>query len=160
MSGVTGEFDPRTHHVVPPRAFTDFRIGEVFNLPSRTVTEANFAAFQVVSGDNHPIHYDTEYCRRQGHPGLLAHGLQVLCFSAAGAGLLPHVMGEALIGFIEQSSKFLKPVYAGDTLYPVDLAKPRKIGNTDTVQAADVLRERLQLGDFSMDEPPDPTSGS
>ncbi len=43
---------------------------------------------------------------------------------------------------------------------PVDLAKPRKIGNTDTVQAADVLRERLQLGDFSVDEPPDPTSGS
>ena len=118
MSGATGEFDPRTHHVVPPRAFTDFRIGEVFNLPSRTVTEANFAAFQVVSGDNHPIHYDTEYCRRQGHPGLLVHGLQVLCFSAAGAGLLPHVMGEALIGFIEQSSKFLKGVYPGDTLYP------------------------------------------
>ena len=118
MSGATGEFDPRTHHVVPPRAFADFRIGEVFNLPSRTVTDANFAAFQVVSGDNHPIHYDVEYCRRQGHSGLLAHGLQVLCFSAAGAGLFPHVIGEALIGFIEQSSKFLKPVYAGDTLYP------------------------------------------
>ena len=118
MSGATGEFDPRTHHVVPPWGFTDFRIGEVFNLPSRTVTDANFAAFQVVSGDNHPIHYDVEYCRRQGHSGLLAHGLQVLCFSAAGAGLFPHVIGEALIGFIEQSSKFLKPVYAGDTLYP------------------------------------------
>ena len=118
MTGATGEFDPRTHRVVPPRAFTDFQIGEVFSLPSRTVTDANFAAFQVVSGDNHPIHYDLEYCRRQGHPGLLAHGLQILCFSAAGAGLLPHVMGEALIGFIEQSSKFLKPVYAGDTLYP------------------------------------------
>ena len=65
MSGATGAFDPRTHHVVPPRAFTDFRIGEVFNLPSRTVTDANFAAFQVVSGDNHPIHYDVEYCGRQ-----------------------------------------------------------------------------------------------
>ena len=44
-----------------------------FYLPSRTLTEANFAAFQTVSGDNHPIHYDIEYCRRQGHPGLLAH---------------------------------------------------------------------------------------
>jgi len=43
---------------------------------------------------------------------------------------------------------------------PVDLAKPRKIGNTDTVQAADVLRERLQLSDFSMDEPPDSTCPS
>jgi acyl dehydratase len=111
-------FDPASHRVVAPRWFEDLAVGEVFNLPSRTVTDANFAAFQVVSGDNHPIHYDVEYCRRQGHPGLLAHGLQVLCFSAAGAGLFPHVLGEALLGFIEQSSKFLKPVYAGDTLYP------------------------------------------
>ena len=95
-----------------------FSIVPLNGLPSRTVTDANFAAVQVVSGDNHPIHYDVEYCRRQGHPGLLAHGLQVLCFSAAGAGLLPHVMGETLVGFFEQSSKFLKPVHAGDTLYP------------------------------------------
>lgn len=111
-------FDADAHRVVPTRPARDFAVGEVFRLPSRTVTEANFAAFQVVSGDNHPIHYDVEYCRRQGHPGLLAHGLQVLSFTAAGAGLFPHVIGEALIGFISQSSRFLKPVYAGDTLYP------------------------------------------
>jgi acyl dehydratase len=29
------------------------------------------------------------------------------------------VVGESLIGFIEQSSRFLKPVYAGDTVYPL-----------------------------------------
>ena len=79
----------------------------------------NFAAFQTVSGDNHPIHYDLEYCRRQGHPGLLAHGFQVLAQTAAGAGIFPHVIGESLIGFIEQSSRFLKPVYSGDTVYPL-----------------------------------------
>jgi acyl dehydratase len=28
------------------------------------------------------------------------------------------VVGDKLIGFIEQSCKFLKGVYAGDTLYP------------------------------------------
>jgi hypothetical protein len=38
-------------------------------------------------------------------------------------------------------------------------AEPSK-ANTDTVQAADVLRERLQLSDFSMDEPPDSTCPS
>ena len=43
---------------------------------------------------------------------------------------------------------------------PADLAEPRKTGNTDTVHVADVLRERMQLSDFSMDEPPDSTSGS
>jgi len=31
--------------------------------------------------------------------------------------LLPHQVEDALIGFIEQSSRFLKGVYAGDTLY-------------------------------------------
>ena len=56
--------------------------------------------------------------QRLGHPGPLAHGLQVLSFTAAGAGLFPHVIGEKLIGFIEVNAKFLKGVYAGDTLYP------------------------------------------
>jgi acyl dehydratase len=112
------DFDPAAHRVVPPRGFEDLVVGERFVLPSRTITEANFAAFQTVSCDNHPIHYDLEYCRKQGHEGLLAHGLQVLSFTAAGAGLFPHVIGQALIGFIEVQAKFLKAVYAGDTLYP------------------------------------------
>ena len=110
--------EPTEHRLVPLRGFDELRVGEVFNLPSRTIGEANFAAFQTVSADNHPIHYDIEYCRERGHPDPLAHGFQVLCFTAAGAGTFAHVIGESLIAFIEQSSKFLKPVYPGDTLYP------------------------------------------
>ena len=111
-------FDRRRHRFPESRFFEDLAVGERFYIPSRTVTEANFAAFQTVSADNHPIHYDVEYCRERGHPGPLAHGFQVLCFTAAGAGTFAHVIGESLIAFIEQSSKFLKPVYPGDTLYP------------------------------------------
>jgi acyl dehydratase len=112
------EFKSDDHHVMPLRGFGALRIGEVFKSPSRTLGDANFAAFQAVSLDNHPIHYDVEYCRKLGHPAPLAHGLQVLSFTAAGAGLFPHVIGESLIGFIEVSAKFLKAVYPGDTLYP------------------------------------------
>ncbi len=115
---MTEPFDHRRHRFPESRYFDDLAVGERFYIPSRTVTEANFAAFQTVSGDNHPIHYDIEYCRAKGHPGLLAHGFQVLCFTAAGAGTLAHVIGESLVAFIEQSSRFLKPVYPGDTLYP------------------------------------------
>src|SRR5438067_2298380 len=111
-------FDRRRHRFPESRFFEDLAVGERFYIPSRTVTEANFAAFQTVSADNHPIHYDVEYCRERGHPGPLAHGFQVLCFTAAGAGTFAHVIGESLIALIEQSSKFLKPVYPGDTLYP------------------------------------------
>ena len=37
--------------------------------------------------------------------------------SSIGATPLAHQLGETLVGFVEQSSKFLKPVYCGDTLY-------------------------------------------
>ena len=110
--------EPLQHEIVPQRGFDELRVGEVFRAPSRTLGDSNFAAFQTVSLDNHPIHYDIEYCRKLGYPSPLAHGLQVLAFTAAGAGLFPHVIGERLIGFIEVNARFLKPVYAGDTLYP------------------------------------------
>jgi len=140
-------FDPASHRVVEQRGFEDLTVGERFVLPSRTITEANFAAFQTVSCDNHPIHYDVEYCRAQGHDGLLAHGLQVLSFTAAGAGLFPHVIGDALIGFVEVQAKFLKAVYAGDTLYPaliVSELKPQRTTGVVTMQAS-VHNQRGEL---------------
>jgi acyl dehydratase len=113
------DFDPTQHRMIPEqRWFGDFRLGERFVLPSRTMTEAVFLAFQGASGDNHPIHYDVEFCKAHGMPGLLAHGLQTLAQTAPGAGLFPYYTEESIVGFIEQSSKFLKPVFAGDTLYP------------------------------------------
>ena len=82
------------------------------------MTEALFLAFQAASGDNHPIHYDVEYCRRRGMPHMLAHGFQVLIQTAAGAGDFPFMVEASLMGFLEQSSRFLHPVHVGDTLYP------------------------------------------
>ncbi|MDR0274621.1 MAG: MaoC family dehydratase [Burkholderiaceae bacterium] len=111
-------FDPRQHRLLTQqRYFEDFTLGERFALPSRTMTDALFAAFQLASGDNHPVHYDVEYCRARGMPHMLAHGFQVLIQTAAGAGLFPHMVEESLKGFIEQRSRFVHPVFVGDTLY-------------------------------------------
>jgi acyl dehydratase len=113
-------FDPSAHRVVPQqRWFEDFVLGERFVLPSRTMTDAIFLAFQAASGDNHPVHYDVEYCRARGMPHMLAHGFQVVIQTAAGAGMFPHMVEESLKGFLDQSSRFLHPVFVGDTLYPV-----------------------------------------
>jgi acyl dehydratase len=103
----------------PTHYFEDLEIGQRFPIQSRTMTDALFAAFQLASGDNHPIHYDVEYCRRHGHPQMLAHGFQALIQTAPGAGDFPRYIVASLVGFIEQSSKFLRPVYAGDTVYPM-----------------------------------------
>ena len=126
----TPAFDPAAHRMVPEqRWFEDFRLGERFVLPSRTMTEAVFLAFQAASGDNHPVHYDVEFCRARGMPAMLAHGFQTLIQTVAGAGLFPFVTEDSLAGFIEQSSRFLKPVFVGDTLYPaleVDEVTPNR----------------------------------
>lgn len=106
------------HRLAPQRWFEDFALGEIFNLPSRTMTEAIFLAFQAASGDNHPIHYDVEFCRAHGMPHMLAHGFQVAIQTAAGAGLFPFMVEESLKAFLDQSSRFLAPVFVGDTLYP------------------------------------------
>src|SRR5256885_4280612 len=113
------EFDPAQHRMVSEqRWFEDFVLGERFVIPSRTMTTAVFAAFQTASGDTHPVHYDIEYCRARGMPNLLAHGFQTLIHTAPGAGLFPFLVEQSLVGFLEQSSRFLKPVFADDTIYP------------------------------------------
>ena len=110
-------FTPESHQMVPLRSFSDFSIGEVFRAPARTITEGLFSAFQAASGDNAPLHYDREFLKRIGHEELHAHGFLTLIQSSIGATPLAHQLGENLMGFVEQSSKFLKQVYCGDTLY-------------------------------------------
>ena len=100
------------------RYFEDFAVGDKYVLPSRTQTSSIFSMFQAASGDNDPIHYDKEFCKKKGHPDMLAHGLQVLIQTAAGAGSFPSEVRDSLIGLIEVSGKILKPVYREDTLYP------------------------------------------
>src|SRR5678816_3422502 len=90
-------FDPAAHRLAATRWFDDLQLGERFLNPSRTITEALFAAFQLASADNHPIHYDREYCHAHGHRDLLAHGLLVTAQAAAGAGTFPHVIGDSLV---------------------------------------------------------------
>jgi acyl dehydratase len=123
-------FDPAQHRmIVEQRWYGDFKLGERFVIPSRTMTEGVFAAFQAASGDNHPVHYDVEYCRARGMPNLLAHGFQTLIQTCPGAGLFAYYLEESLVGFLEQSSRFHAPVFAGDTIYPaleVDELTPRR----------------------------------
>ena len=95
-------FDVRTDHSFgPSRYLEDFIVGETFYIPSRTMTDALFAAFQLVSGDNDPIHYDAQYCQDRGHPGLLAHGMQTMIQTAAGAGTFPHQVADSIGGLLD-----------------------------------------------------------
>ena len=92
------------------------REGEIFEGPSKTLTDAHFLLFSGVTGDVHPLHYDVEYAKatRFGKP--VAHGLLLVSLTALGAS----TGRERCEGFVfhEQGCRFLKPAFVGDTLKP------------------------------------------
>lgn len=109
--------------------FEDFEPGQEFPSPPRTLGEAEFKRFADLTGDDHPIHYDLDYCRERGHPERLSHGLLNTAFTVLGASALAPRVHESMIAFLEQSSKFLEPVYLGDTVHPkliVEHLKPQR----------------------------------
>jgi acyl dehydratase len=123
-----------TRELPPSKYFEDFVIGDQYIIPSRTQTSGLFAMFQAASGDNDPIHYDVESCRQRGHDDLLAHGLQVMIQTAAGAGRFPSEVADSLIGMIEATGKFLRPVYRGNTLYPLlEITDLKEQSNTGVI---------------------------
>lgn len=123
--------------IVEPKTFEDLKIGDIFRAPSRTLTDAHTSAFQTVSCDNHPVHYDKEWAQKRGHSAPVVHGLQVLAFTAPGATLFPHYIGEVFIAFSGLSCQFLKEVHSGDTLYSaLEIKELVSNGKTGTVIAA------------------------
>jgi len=110
-------FDPLDFAIVQAKTFEALQVGDVFRAPSRTLTDAHSSAFQTVSADNHPVHYDAVWARAHGHSAPVVHGLQVLAFTAPGATLFPHVIGEVFIAFTGLSCEFTGEVHSGDTLY-------------------------------------------
>jgi acyl dehydratase len=141
------QFDPANFLLVPARTFDDLQIGDIFRAPSRTLTDAHASAFQTVSADNHPVHYDAEWAKRHGHTAPVVHGLQVLAFTAPGSTLFPHTIGEVFIAFTELSCRFLKEVHAGDTLYPsLEITALSRENNVGTVTAAvSVFNQRGEM---------------
>ena len=98
--------------------FEDFELGEKFDIPSKTLTDAHFLFFSGMTGDNHPLHYDDEYARATRFGKRVTHGLLVTAMGAVGASTLSPLVEGSIVAFIEQSSRFLKPVLIGDTIKP------------------------------------------
>ena len=88
--------------------------GQVFSTPSRTLTDAHFLFFSGLTGDNHPIHYDVEYAKSTKFGAPLAHGLLLAGMTALGGSDASFQIDGFV--FIEQGSRFLKPVTVGDTI--------------------------------------------
>ena len=103
-----------------------------------------------ISADNHPVHYDVEWARSHGHPAPVVHGLQVLAFTAPGATLFPHVIGDVFARFDGLTCRFLGEVHAGDTLYP-QLRITELIPQADEGRVKAAVSVKNQRGELVLD---------
>lgn len=91
-------------------------IGDTFEGPSKTLTDAHFLFFSAITGDVHPLHYDVEYAKSLPAGKPTAHALLLTALTALGA-----VKGRERIGrllFIEQGSRLVRQAVVGDTMRP------------------------------------------
>ncbi|HRW23197.1 MAG TPA: MaoC family dehydratase [Spirochaetia bacterium] len=80
---------------------------------SKTVTEADIAAFAGLSGDFNPVHIDAEYAGTTMFKGRIAHGMLSAAFISTVFGM--RMPGPGCI-YVSQSLKFKAPVRIGDTV--------------------------------------------
>jgi len=95
--------------------FEDFQVGDRFETPRRTVTDAEISAYAGLSADYNPIHVDDLYAKDTIYGTRIAHGMLVLTI---GFGLLMRLglwVGTGM-GLLSISARFLKPLHIGDTI--------------------------------------------
>jgi 3-hydroxybutyryl-CoA dehydratase len=95
--------------------FEDIEVGQEWESPARTITQADIVNFAGISGDFNPIHMDHEFAKTTLFHQPIAHGLLVLSI-ASGLGLhSPPMRTLALLGFREW--QFRGAVFIGDTIH-------------------------------------------
>ena len=94
----------------------DFVEGQRFEGEPRQIVDGDFRAFASLTGDRHPIHYDPDYAKKTRFGRRLAHGLHLMALTALGAMSLTDRLEEAMVAFLEQGCRYMKPVLASDVL--------------------------------------------
>mgnify|MGYP006288283971 FL=1 len=104
-----------------PVKFDNYKIGDSAKF-TKQITEADVLKFAEVSGDYNPIHVNPEFAKTQMFGKQIAHGV-------ISVGLISAVIGMELFGagilYGEQSVRFVKPVFFGDTLTAVATVKEK-----------------------------------
>lgn len=92
------------------KKWEDINVGDSASF-TKTITETDVVIWVGLTGDLNPIHIDHEYTKTTRFGKVLVPGVLVL-------GLISNVMTQIAFGHVyaNQSIKFLKPVYIGDTI--------------------------------------------
>ena len=111
------------------RWFEEIEVGEQYESPGRTVTEADIVIFAGLSGDYNVLHTDAEFMKSSSFGERIAHGLLGLAIQA---GLFTRAtQAYATTAFAGLRWKFKGPIKIGDTIR----VRAKVVGKKETSQA-------------------------
>ena len=113
------------------RYFDEIEVGEEYESPGRTVTEADIVIFAGLSGDYNVLHTDAEHMKASLFGERIAHGLLGLSIQQ---GLLDRVVpGQAVGPLAAVKWKFKGPIKIGDTIHVEARVSAKKDGEQPRV---------------------------
>jgi acyl dehydratase len=105
--------------VMPKKYYEDYKIGEIFSSPGRTITETDLVLYSALTGDWWEGHTNVEYAKKTVFGQRIAHGFLTL---SIGTSLLFRLgVNEFLPRFFIahygiEALRFTAPVMIGDTI--------------------------------------------
>jgi acyl dehydratase len=111
------------------RLFDEFSVGQRFETPSRTITEADIGTFAGLTGDYNPVHTDEVFATATGFGGRIAHGPMGIGIAFGLAARLDLIDGTvvALLGVIWD---FKAPMRPGSTIRAlIEVIETRNVSN-------------------------------
>jgi acyl dehydratase len=95
--------------------FDQFSVGDTWDSPARTITEADLVIFAGYSGDFNPVHTDEEYAKTTQFGTRIFHGPGAFAIATGLESRLGIKEGTA-IAFLGMTWTLKAPVFIGDTI--------------------------------------------
>ena len=97
------------------RYYEEFEVGQRFETPRRTVIDADISVFAGLTADFNPLHMDELFAAESDFKGRITHGPMIVGM-AFGLASRADLMDGTVLGLLDLSWKFMKPVRPGDTI--------------------------------------------
>ncbi|VVO67580.1 hypothetical protein PS862_01155 [Pseudomonas fluorescens] len=96
--------------------FDQLEIGQEWNSPRRTITEADIVMFAALTGDHNPVHTDEEFAKSTVFGGRILHGPAGFAIATGLESRLGIKEGTA-IAFLGMTWDLRGPIKIGDTIH-------------------------------------------
>jgi acyl dehydratase len=109
--------------------FDEFTVGQRFETPSRTITEADIGTFAGLTGDYNPVHTDEVFAAATGFGGRIAHGPMGIGIAFGLASRLDLIDG-TVVALLGVTWDFKAPMRPGSTIRAlIEVVETRNVSN-------------------------------